>query len=123
MKSTIRFSTQGLKTGDHGLYAKEAGRLSARQLEAGRRVLRKSLQGSGQMWVRVVADRPVSAKPSEVRMGKGKGAISHYVARVKAGQMIYEVQGVSKEEAFRALERASKKIPISMGQRSRLGSL
>jgi large subunit ribosomal protein L16 len=109
-RSEIR--TRGLKYGDYGIVAKEGGRTTERQLEAGRREIRRHTEGK--IWLRVNPDIPVSAKPNEMRMGKGKGPVSHKVARVEAGKVIYELQGVSIEEVKRVTEKVDKKLGVGV---------
>lgn len=103
---------ENLKYGQYGLRAIERARMNSRQLEATRRALRRSLQRRGKLWLRVFPDIPVTAKPLEVRMGKGKGNVRYWIARISAGQIIYEIDGVPSFIAIRALKRASKKIPF-----------
>jgi len=101
-----------LKYGDFGMIASQGGKLSSRQLEAARRALVHSLKKVGRIWLRSFPDHPVSEKPSDVRMGKGKGARSFWVAILRPGQPIFEMQGVSEELAKKATVYASKKLPI-----------
>jgi large subunit ribosomal protein L16 len=98
--------------GQYGLKAMEPERLTARQIEAARRALTRHMKRSGQVWIRVYPDVPVSKKPLEVRMGSGKGAVEYWVARVKPGRIIFEVDGVSVETAKEALTLAAAKLPI-----------
>jgi large subunit ribosomal protein L16 len=98
--------------GQFGLKAMEPERLTARQIEAARRALTRHMKRSGQVWIRVYPDVPVSKKPLEVRMGSGKGAVEYWVARVKPGRIIFEVDGVSVETAKEALTLAAAKLPI-----------
>lgn len=102
----------GLSFGYYGLRAIEGGRLSARQLEAARRALRRNLDREGIIWTRQFPDIPVSGKPSEVRRGKGKGSISYWATRIRPGQIIFEVSGVSNEIALKSLLSAENKLPI-----------
>jgi large subunit ribosomal protein L16 len=101
-----------LTFGQYGLKAMEPERLTARQIEAARRALTRHMKRSGQVWIRVYPDVPVSKKPLEVRMGSGKGAVEYWVARVKPGRIIFEVDGVSIETAKEALTLAAAKLPI-----------
>jgi large subunit ribosomal protein L16 len=101
-----------LKYGDFGMMASHGGKLSSRQLEAARRSLVHSLKKVGRIWLRSFPDHPVTEKPSDVRMGKGKGARSFWVAILHPGQPIFEIQGVSDEMAKKAIVYASKKLPI-----------
>jgi large subunit ribosomal protein L16 len=101
-----------LAFGQYGLKAMEPERLTARQIEAARRALTRHMKRSGQVWIRVYPDVPVSKKPLEVRMGSGKGAVELWVARVKPGRIIFEVDGVSVQTAKEALTLAAAKLPI-----------
>lgn len=98
--------------GRYGLQALECAWITARQIEAGRRAMARNARGGGKIWVRVISDKPVTAKPTEVRMGKGKGAVSHMVAVVKPGRILYEVSGVAENVARRAITIAGSKMPI-----------
>ena len=104
--------TYNLQFGEFGLFALEKGKLTKEQLEEGRRVISRELNKSGKMWIRTYPDIPVTSKPIGTRMGKGKGAISHYVARVREGMFIYEITGVEPRIAKQALVKAEKKLPI-----------
>jgi len=101
-----------LDFGAFGLKAQEPDRLSARQIEAARRALTRAMKRTGRVWIRIFPDVPVSKKPTEVRMGSGKGAPEFWAARVKPGRIIFEVDGVSREIAEQALALAAAKLPI-----------
>ena len=90
----------------------EPERLTARQIEAARRALTRHMKRAGQVWIRVYPDVPVSKKPLEVRMGSGKGSVEYWVARVKPGRILFEVDGISAELAKEALSLAAAKLPI-----------
>jgi large subunit ribosomal protein L16 len=98
--------------GNFGLKALDAKFITARQIEACRITISRTLQREGQTWIRIFPDRPVTSKPAETRMGKGKGALDHFVAAVKPGRILFEVTGVSEEKAREAFRRASHKLPI-----------
>ncbi len=98
--------------GDYGLQALEPTRLTARQIEAGRRAITHHLHRGGKYWVRVFPDKSVSKKAAETRMGSGKGAPDHWVAVVKIGKIIYELSGVDESTAKEALRLAANKLPI-----------
>lgn len=98
--------------GDFGLQALEPGWITSRQIEAVRRAVVRYMRRRGKYWIRVFPDKPVTAKPAETRMGKGKGSVDHWVAVVKPGRLIFEVAGVSDEVAQEALRRAAYKLPI-----------
>ena len=104
--------TYNLAFGEYGLMAAEKGRLTVAQLEEGRRTITRVLEKSGKIWVRTYPDIPLTKKPTGSRMGKGKGSISHYVARVREGMLVYEVTGVEARVAKEALLKAEKKLPI-----------
>jgi large subunit ribosomal protein L16 len=101
-----------LNFGSYGLKAMGAGRITARQIEAARRTITRYLQRSGKVWIRIFPDVPVSTKPAEVRMGKGKGTPEYWMCRVKPGRILFEVDGVSAELARRAFELASAKLAL-----------
>jgi large subunit ribosomal protein L16 len=98
--------------GDFGLQALECGRLSARQIEAARIALTRYVKRTGKVWIRVFPDKPITKKPAETRMGKGKGATEGWVAVVTPGKMLYEIKGVPEDKAREALRIASFKLPI-----------
>lgn len=102
-----------LAFGSYGLKAIQPERITARQIEAARRVVTRCLKRVGKVWIRIFPDVPVSTKPAEVRMGSGKGAPEYWVCRVKPGKIIFELDGVSEEVARAALEKASAKLPIA----------
>ena len=101
-----------LNFGAHGLKAMEPGRLTARQIEAARRALVRRIRRQGKVWIRIFPDVPVSSKPAEVRMGKGKGTPDVWVARVKPGRVMFEMDGVATEIARDAFLLAAAKLPI-----------
>ena len=98
--------------GDFGLQATTRGRLTARQIEAGRRALTRHVKRGAKIWIRVFPDKPISKKPLEVRQGKGKGNVEYWVALVQPGRMIYEMQGVEEELAREAFRLAAAKLPV-----------
>ena len=115
-KGRIRGMTKGgaeLNFGAFGMKATEGGRITARQIEAARRAITRHLKRAGRVWIRVFPDKPVSKKPAEVRMGKGKGSVEFWVAPVKPGRVMFEIDGVPHDLAEEALKRASAKLPIS----------
>jgi len=99
--------------GDFGLQATECGRLSARQIEAARIAMTRHIKRQGKIWIRVFPDKPVTRKPAETRMGKGKGAVDHWVAVVRPGRMLYEMQGVPEDLAREAFRLAAHKLNVS----------
>ncbi|ROO26476.1 50S ribosomal protein L16 [Salinisphaera orenii MK-B5] len=98
--------------GEYGLKAVTRGRLTARQIEAGRRAMTRHIRRGGKTWIRVFPDKPVTKKPIEVRMGKGKGNVEFWVAKVQPGSMLYEMEGVSREVAQEAFRLAASKLPV-----------
>ncbi|GGB41086.1 50S ribosomal protein L16 [Tistrella bauzanensis] len=110
-----------LNFGAYGLKAMEPGRLTARQIEATRRAITRHIRRVGRVWVRVFPDVPVSKKPAEVRMGKGKGAPEFWMARVKPGRVMFELDGVPAELAREAFERGAAKLPIRTRVIQRIG--
>jgi large subunit ribosomal protein L16 len=98
--------------GEFGLQAQSNGWVDSRQIEAARRAITGSLQRGGKVWIRVFPDKPVTSKPIETRMGKGKGAVDRWVAVVRRGRMMFEIAGVSEEAAREALRRANHKLSV-----------
>ena len=98
--------------GDYGLKAIGRGRLTARQIEAGRRAMTRRVKRGGQIWIRVFPDKPITQKPLEVRQGKGKGNVEYWVAQIKPGKVLYEMEGVTEETARDAFRLAAAKLPF-----------
>jgi large subunit ribosomal protein L16 len=98
--------------GEFGLKAIGRGRLTARQIEAGRRAMTRKVKRGGKIWIRVFPDKPITKKPLEVRQGKGKGAVEYWVAQVQPGRMLYEMEGVPEETAREAFTLAAAKLPF-----------
>ncbi len=98
--------------GEYGLKALNRGRITARQIEAARRTITRHVKRQGKMWIRIFPDVPITKKPLEVRMGKGKGSVEFWVANVRPGTMLYEIQGVPEEVARDAFALAAAKLPI-----------
>ncbi|UKN03176.1 50S ribosomal protein L16 [Paracrocinitomix mangrovi] len=103
--STIAFGSFGLKT-------LEPGWITSRQIEAARIAVTRFMKREGQVWIRIFPDKPVTAKPAEVRMGKGKGAPSHWVAVIRPGRILFEAEGVPLETAKEAMRLAAQKLPV-----------
>jgi len=103
--STVAFGSFGLKS-------IERGRLTSRQIEAARIAMTRYMNREGKVWIRVFPDKPMTSKPAEVRMGKGKGALDHYVAVIKPGKIMFELDGVTREVATEALRLAAQKLPV-----------
>ena len=110
-----------LNFGSYGLKAMEPDRITARQIEAARRAITRHIKRQGRLWIRIFPDVPVSGKPAEVRMGKGKGSPEFWAARVKPGRIMFELDGVEGKIAAEAFERAAMKLPIKVKVVARLG--
>ena len=110
----VGVATRGteISFGQFGLKAEANERLTSRQIEAARRAMTRSIKRGGKIWIRIFPDVPVTRKPAEVRMGSGKGAVDHYVAKVRAGRMLFEMDGVTEEVAKEAMRLAAMKLPI-----------
>ena len=98
--------------GSVALQATDCGYVRDRQIEAARRVITRTLKRGGKTWIRIFPDKPITSKPAEVRMGKGKGAVDSWVAVVRPGRILYEIDGVSEEVAMEALRLAAYKLPV-----------
>jgi large subunit ribosomal protein L16 len=110
-------ATRGNKVsfGKFGLKAIGRGRITARQIEAARRTISRHVKRGGKLWIRIFPDKPISKKPLEVRMGKGKGNVEYWVALVQPGKMLYEIEGVSEDIAREAFRLASAKLSVPTG--------
>jgi len=104
--STVAFGSFGLKT-------LEGAWITNRQIESARIAMTRYMQRQGNVWIRIFPDKPVTSKPAEVRMGKGKGALDHYVAVVRPGRILFELDGVPREVAVEALRLAAQKLPVA----------
>jgi large subunit ribosomal protein L16 len=102
-----------LAFGQFGLKSQEPERVTARQIEAARRAITREMKRQGRVWIRVFPDVPVSKKPTEVRMGKGKGSVEFWAARVKPGRILFEIDGVPEDTAREALRLGAMKLPIT----------
>ncbi|MEC9205875.1 MAG: 50S ribosomal protein L16 [Pseudomonadota bacterium] len=109
------FATSGTKVsfGQFGLKAITRGRITARQIEAARRAMTRHIKRGGKVWIRIFPDVPITKKPIEVRMGKGKGNVEYWVAKIQPGKILYEMEGVSEEIAREAFRLASAKLPVT----------
>ena len=115
-KGRIKGATKGgsaLNFGSYGLKTMEPERLTARQIEAARRAITRQMKRQGRVWIRIFPDVPVTQKPTEVRMGKGKGSVEFWAARVKPGRIIFEIDGVPEDVAKEALRLGAMKLPIT----------
>ncbi len=99
--------------GEFGLKSTGRGRITSRQIEAARRTITRHVKRGGKVWIRVFPDKPISKKPLEVRMGKGKGNVEYWVAQIQPGRMLYEIEGIGEELAREALALAAAKLPMS----------
>ena len=108
----ISYKGATISFGSFGLKAMENCRLTARQIVAARIAVTRSMKREGKVWIRVFPDKPVTKKPADVRMGKGKGSIDHYIAEIAPGRIIFEVEGVTQELAAASLRLAAQKLPI-----------
>ena len=98
--------------GEYGLKAMARGRMTARQIEAGRRAMSRRVKRGGQIWIRVFPDKPITQKPLEVRQGKGKGNVEYWVAQIRPGKVLFEMEGVTEEVARDAFRLAASKLPF-----------
>ncbi|MEM1395884.1 MAG: 50S ribosomal protein L16 [Pseudomonadota bacterium] len=110
-----------LNFGSFGLKAMEPERITSRQIEATRRAITRAMKRAGRVWIRIYPDVPVSAKPTEVRMGKGKGSVDRWVAKVKPGRVMFEIDGVNEATAREALALGAAKLPIKTRIITRIG--
>ena len=101
-----------LDFGDFALVATQGGRITSRQLEAGRIAIQRSVKRGGKLWIRIFPDRAVTKKPAETRMGKGKGSLDYWEAIVQPGRIMFEINGISREQAEEAFRLASHKLPV-----------
>ena len=98
--------------GEYGLKATTRGRITARQIEAARRVITRSMKRGGKVWIRIFPDKPISKKPLEVRMGGGKGNVEYWVAQVQPGRVLYEIEGIPEDQARETFRLAAAKLPV-----------
>lgn len=115
MKGRVHGLAKGgtvLNFGAYGMKAMTPGRITARQIEAARRAITRHMKRVGKVWIRIFPDVPVTGKPAEVRMGKGKGSPEYWMCRVKPGRIMFELEGVDEQVAERAMQLAAAKLPI-----------
>jgi large subunit ribosomal protein L16 len=107
-------ATRGIEIayGQFGLKAETSERITSRQIESARRAMTRYVKRGGKIWIRIFPDTPVTKKPAEVRMGSGKGSVDHYVAKVKAGRIMFEMDGVTEDVAKEAMRLAAHKLPV-----------
>jgi len=108
----LEYRSNKLKFGTFGLKALESGCISARQIEAARQAITRKTKRIGKVWIRIFPDLPITSKPIEVRMGKGKGNVSHWVSRIAGGSLLFEVDGVPEKLALAALKTGAGKLPV-----------
>lgn len=108
----LEFKANTIRFGDLGLKSENAGIITARQIEAARKAIMRKIKRKGKLWICIFPDLPITAKPTESRMGKGKGAVSHWVARVRGGTTLFEICGIPTHVAIEALRSGSKKLPV-----------
>ena len=108
----LAFSGSKVSFGEFGLKATTRGRITSRQIEAARRAMTRYVKRRGKIWIRIFPDKPITKKPLEVRQGKGKGNVEYWVAVIKPGKMLYEIEGVSESIARQAFKLAGSKLPI-----------
>ncbi|HEC20700.1 MAG TPA: 50S ribosomal protein L16 [Gammaproteobacteria bacterium] len=109
----LAFRGSDVSFGEFGLKATGRGRITARQIEASRRAMTRHIKRGGKIWIRVFPDKPITKKPLEVRMGKGKGGVEYWVAQIQPGRMLFEMEGVSEELAREAFQLAAAKLPVT----------
>jgi large subunit ribosomal protein L16 len=108
----LALSGSNVSFGEYGLKATTRGRITARQIEAARRAITRKVRRGGKLWIRIFPDKPISKKPLEVRMGKGKGNVEYWVALIQPGKMLYDIEGVSEDLAREAFTLAAAKLPV-----------
>jgi large subunit ribosomal protein L16 len=113
MKGNATRGTQ-VNFGDYGLQALEPAWITSRQIESARRAIQRYVKRTGKLWIRIFPDKPVTQRAAETRMGSGKGSVDHYVAVVKPGRMLFEINGVSEDQAKEAFRLAGHKLPIKV---------
>lgn len=118
----LAYRGSDLNFGEFGLQALEKGRINARQIEAGRIAITRCIKRGGKVWIRIFPDKPVTKKPLETRMGHGKGNVEEWVAVVRPGRILYEMEGVTADIAKQALTLAMHKLPISTKMVTRAGT-
>jgi len=109
----LAFRGSDVSFGTFGLKATGRGRITARQIEASRRAMTRHIKRGGKIWIRIFPDKPITKKPLEVRMGKGKGGVEYWVAQIQPGRMLFEMEGVNEELAREAFKLAAAKLPVA----------
>lgn len=119
-RSGFAFRGNDISFGDYGLQATEFGRMTSRQIESARIAINRYVKRGGKVWIRVFPDKPITKKPAETRMGKGKGSPEYWAAIIKPGRVLFEITGVTKEQAQEAFRLASYKLPFKTRFRERV---
>ncbi len=119
----VAFRGSSISFGEYALKAVDCGKMTAQQIEAARIAINRKIKRGGKVWIRVFPDKPITKKPAETRMGKGKGSPDHWVAPVRPGKILYELAGVDEELAVRALTLAGNKLPFATKVVSRRNTL
>jgi large subunit ribosomal protein L16 len=109
----VAFRGSSISFGEYALKALDCGKMTAQQIEAARIAINRKIKRGGKVWIRVFPDKPITKKPAETRMGKGKGSPDHWVAPIRPGKILYELAGVDEELAVRALTLAGNKLPFA----------
>lgn len=109
----LAYKGSSISFGSFALKSLEFSRITSRQIESARIALTRNMKREGKVWIRIFPDKPITSKPAEVRMGKGKGAVDHYVAEVQPGRILFEIEGVSETLAYESLRLAAQKLPIA----------
>lgn len=112
VKDGLAYKGSMIEFGDYGLKAMQGCWMTSRQIEAARIAINRTLKRGGKMWIRIFPDKPITKKPAETRMGKGKGSPEYWIAVIKPGRILFEIQGVDEELARKALVNASNKLPV-----------
>ena len=108
----LAYKGSSISFGSFALKSMEFSRITSRQIESARIALTRHMKREGKVWIRIFPDKPLTSKPAEVRMGKGKGAVDHYVCEVQPSRVLFEIEGVSEELAYESLRLAAQKLPI-----------
>jgi len=109
----LEFKSNKISFGNIGLKALNSGTITARQIESARQVINRKIKRKGKIWIKIFPHLPITRKPAEVRMGKGKGAVHHWATRVKKGKILFEICGIAEQQAIVALKSGGSKLPIS----------
>ena len=111
----LEFKTNTIKFGDVGLKSLNSGTVTSRQIEAARQAINRKIKRKGKVWVRIFPSLPITRKPTEARMGKGKGSLSHWAVKVKSGSILFEICGISNKNSITAFKTGGAKLPVKTG--------